>query len=92
MTADDGRLFGSLAACVLVYASRYALGRISGAASDLEYAVATNLDAFRRDAGCREALIRDIEEARTKDRLGMDTDRDCWLRTLGRLESARGAV
>lgn len=76
---------------MLVYATRYALGRRSGAASDVEYAVAANLDAVRRDAGCREAMIRDIEEARDGDTrsLGDAVDRECWMRTLGRLQAAR---
>lgn len=85
----DSLLTGSVAASVLVYAARYALGRMSGAASDVEYAVAANLDVLRRDHGCREAMIRDIEEAQAEDNLGMDCDRECWMRTLGRLQSAR---
>jgi hypothetical protein len=70
---------------VLVYATRYALGRRSGAASDVEYAIARNLDALRHDRGCLAAIVRDIEEA---DDLGDECDRECWMRTLGRLKSA----
>lgn len=77
---------------VLVYAARYALGRRTSAPHDVEEAIQANLDVFRRDAGCREALIRDIEQARDhidNGALGDRIDREAWMRTLGRLESAR---
>ena len=40
---------------------------------------------------CREALIRDIQEASRRDpqALGDRIYREAWMRTLGRLESAR---
>lgn len=77
-------------ASLYVYAARYALGRMSGAASDVEQAIAAALPVFVHDHGCREALIRDIQEARDRDALGMPVDRSCWMRTLGRLEACRG--
>lgn len=77
-------------ASLYVYATRYALGRMSGAASDVEQAIAAALPLFQRDRGCREAIIRDIEEARDRGALGMEMDRECWMRTLGRLEACRG--
>lgn len=79
-------------ASIYVYAARYALGRMSGAASDVEHAIAADLNVFVSDHGCREALIRDIEEARDCDALGMPMDRSCWMRTLGRLEACRPAA
>ena len=79
-----------LDAVVLLYAARYALGRRSGAAQDMEHAISANLAVFRDDSGCREALIRDIEESRDKEMLGMPVDASCWMRTLGRLEACRG--
>lgn len=83
-----------LAAPILVYAARYALGRRTSAAHDVEEAIRENLDAFHRDHGCREALIRDIEQARDHHdqfaSLGDSMDREAWMRTLGRLESCRG--
>ena len=82
-----------LSAPILTYAARYALGRRTSAPHDVEDAIASNLDAFRRDHGCREALIRDIEQARDhidSGALGDLMDREAWMRTLGRLKSARG--
>lgn len=79
----------ALTAVILTYAARYALGRRTSAAHDVEEAIAANLDAFRHDHGCREALIRDIKEAHGRDALGDQVDREAWLRTLGRLETAR---
>lgn len=98
-TPQDSREDGALTASPLVvlpsaslyvYAARYALGRMSGAASDVEQAIAAALPVFQRDHSCREAIIRDIEEARDRDALGMEMDRECWMRTLGRLEACRG--
>lgn len=56
----------------------------------MEHAISANLAVFQRDAGCREALIRNIGEARAANQLGMPMDAECWLRTLGRLEACRG--
>jgi hypothetical protein len=81
MNVDRESLFapeGSLA-FLLVYATRYALGRRSGAAQDMEYAIGANIEALRRDKGCLQAVIRDIVET---DDLGMPCDQESWRRVL----------
>jgi hypothetical protein len=72
-------------AIMLVYATRYALGRRSSAASDVEQAISANLGVLRHDRGCLQAIIRDIRGATD---YGADCDRECWMRTLGRCEAA----
>ena len=80
-----------LTAPILVYAARYAMGRRTSAPHDVCEAIAANLEAFKRDHGCREALIRDIVEAKDNGgSLGDSIDREAWLATLGRLVAARG--
>ena len=86
---SDTRRTSRLTAPILTYAARYALGRRTSAPHDVEEAIAANLDVFRRDHGCREALIEDITRATDDGAAGDDVDREAWLRTLGRLESAR---
>ena len=66
---------------VLVYATRYAIGRRSGAASDVEAAISANLASL--DDGCRQAICRDIIEASD---YGDECDRECWMRILERLQ------
>jgi len=73
------------ASIMLVYATRYALGRRSSAASDVEQAISANLGVLRHDRGCLQAIIRDIRGATD---YGADCDRECWMRTLGRCEAA----
>jgi hypothetical protein len=79
----------SLGPAILVYATRYALGRSSGAASDVEAGIVAILPAFHHDHGSREALIHEIAEARDRGELGDECDRECWLRALERLEACR---
>ena len=89
---SDTRRTSCLTAPILTYAARYALGRRTSAPHDVEEAIAANLSVFRYDPGCREALIEDITRARDHmdgGALGDRVDREAWLRTLGRLESAR---
>jgi len=76
-------------AAMLVYATRYALGRRSGAAQDVERAIAEHLDALRRDRGCLAAIIRDISET---DNLGDPCDEESWRRVLRALQDTRDAV
>ena len=71
---------------VLVYATRYALGRRSGAAQDVAGAIAANLEALKRDKACLNAIIRDISE--TED-LGMPCDQESWRRALTLLQGAK---
>lgn len=43
---------------VAVYATRYAVGRLTGAGDDVCSFIFANLDEIRRDAGCTQAIIR----------------------------------
>jgi hypothetical protein len=80
-----------------VYAVRYALGRTSGAPSDVASAVRVAWPAITDDA--RATLLRDLREAiedddtdrrigrRTGRRLGHDCDRETWTSLLRDLET-----
>ena len=77
-----------MSAAILTYAARYALGRRTSAPHDVEDAIAANIDLFKRDHGCRQSLISDIERYARNDALGDDVDRQSWMRTLGRLRAS----
>ena len=80
-----------------VYAVRYALGRTSGAPSDVAAAVREAWPAIREDA--RATILRDVRLAIEDDdddrehsrrgrwRLGHDCDRETWTTLLRDLET-----
>ncbi len=70
-------------AAIAVYATRYALGRKTGAPDDVCAFIRTHIEDITRDKGCCQALIRDISAAAADGNL---FDRDRWMRTLALLE------
>lgn len=48
---------------IAVYATRYAIGRHSGAQKDVRAFIHQHLDVIRADHGCRQAILRDLSEA-----------------------------
>ena len=69
----------SVIAPIAVYATRYALGRMTGAPSDVAAFIQEHAKEIRRDAGCREAILRDIREASS---LGHECDAREWRRVV----------
>lgn len=60
----------------LMYAFRYALGRMSYAVADVAEALIDRKDFLRPD--WREQIVRDIDEAIAEGRAGMDFDVQRW--------------
>lgn len=70
---------------ILVDAFRYALGRLTYAASDVRRAVEANLDAMpQRD---RALMADEIRTAIREDRLTTADDRDDWQKLADRIEA-----
>jgi hypothetical protein len=78
----------TLVAAVAVYAARYALGRQTGATDDVCSFIQEYRDIIMRDAGCRQAIIRDIHDALERNPDLYHGDR--WLATALMLEGGRG--
>lgn len=70
---------------IAVYATRYAVGRRSGAAIDVANFIIGNLDSIRADAGCRAAILAAIHEAPS---LGDECDAKEWRMVLSLLDQA----
>lgn len=66
---------------VAVYATRYALGRRTAAPADVADFILAHRDDIRADAGCRDAIIRDIREQAALG-YGAECDRDTWVQVL----------
>lgn len=63
---------------ILIYAFRYALGRMTGAPIDVVNAILENKDKL--DNWQQRQIYTDICRAEKENRLGMDCDKEVWLR------------
>ena len=69
----------------LMYAFRYALGRMTYAVGDVGDALIVHRNALRSD--WRYQIVRDIEEAIAEDRAGMPGDVEQWQRVARAMAS-----
>lgn len=63
---------------ILIYAFRYALGRMTGAPTDVVEAILENKDKL--DIWQQVQIYTDIRKAEKENRLGQDCDKEVWLR------------
>lgn len=63
---------------ILIYAFRYALGRMTGAPTDVMEAILENKDKL--SIWEQTQIYTDICKAEKENRLGMDCDKEVWLR------------
>lgn len=73
---------------MLLYAFRYALGRMTYAVGDVADALVEHREAIRSD--WREQVVRDISEAVAGGRAGMACDVERWLRVAESFEAIAG--
>jgi len=62
---------------ILFYAFRYALGRMTYAVGEVANEIIRRAPDL--SPGVRGAMIRDIDEAYSENRLGMEFDKSKWL-------------
>ena len=75
---------------LLMYAFRYALGRMTYSVGDVAGHLIEHKDAIKLD--WKQQIVRDIEEAITEDRAGMSFDAEKWIdvvEAFGFKETAR---
>ena len=71
---------------MLIYAFRYALGRMSAAPSTMIFIIGANLKSISNED--LKLFIREINEADDNNMLGMeDIDKPMWLRLKDELEN-----
>lgn len=63
---------------VLFWAFRYALGRQTGSVADVVDAIIMNVSNITHKTALQ--MIQEIEDANTMDEIGMDIDRDEWMK------------
>lgn len=72
---------------ILLWATRYALGRATGAVDDVCAAIADHADALPADV--RRSVADDIAHAAARDGLGPRDCADRWRRALAALDPRR---
>lgn len=67
----------SIDSYILIYAFRYALGRMTGAPTDVRQAILENKDKLSDWE--KQKIYSEIQQAEQEGRLGMDCDKQVWL-------------
>lgn len=72
---------------LLIYAQRYAIGRMTYASAEVTDIIKRHIDDI--DDATRQTIIKDIESHECKNDLGMACDEKVWLDLVQQLRQAK---